>query len=433
MRNIYSCKILKKPFFILLENKRKSYLIWLVLGLFTCQNAMAQFVNQSNLKVSDDVIMAIYMDYKNSTSGNFVNNGQVYFFRNWINDGKVSYDNSSAGTTFFSGQTDQIIEGASVSNFQNLVFDNLGSVIPFQLKTTITIGDNLDFKNGIINARDYNGIVVFNKNATYSNASDESFIDGEVEKKGTSLFEFPVGNELYFRPSFYESTSENYTYTCQYFYQNSAILHSHKIKEENIISINNKEYWKVTKGDDYQNIVLSLTLDSRTTPAIFFDINSNTEIIIVRWDEKNNKWVKEGGVVSDPLVDENYSKILTAEVQGEGIFTMAIVNKAPPEPDNLIVYNALSPNGDGINDTFHIKGIDKYPDNTVEIYNRWGVKVYGTKSYNESDNMFTGYSDGRATIKRNDLLPTGTYFYILKYNNGIKEKQQTGYLYINNQ
>jgi hypothetical protein len=42
------------------------------------------------------------------------------------------------------------------------------------------------------------------------------------------------------------------------------------------------------------------------------------------------------------------------------------------------VHNAFSPNGDGVNEMFTIDNIDDticYPENTVEIYNRWGVLV----------------------------------------------------------
>ena len=48
-------------------------------------------------------------------------------------------------------------------------------------------------------------------------------------------------------------------------------------------------------------------------------------------------------------------------------------------------------------------------------------------------NWFRGKSDGRATLKRNDGLPTGTYFYVLKYKT-LKGnyKDKAGYLYINN-
>ncbi|KAF2512649.1 DUF7507 domain-containing protein, partial [Flavobacterium foetidum] len=96
------------------------------------------------------------------------------------------------------------------------------------------------------------------------------------------------------------------------------------------------------------------------------------------------------------------------------------------------VFNAVSPNGDGINDEFHIQGLECYPNNTVEIYNRWGVKVFETSGYGSNGNTFKGYSDGRATISRGESLPDGTYFYILKCFDEVRHKMldKSGYLYI---
>ncbi|MNR68531.1 hypothetical protein D3C85_1931510 [compost metagenome] len=58
--------------------------------------------------------------------------------------------------------------------------------------------------------------------------------------------------------------------------------------------------------------------------------------------------------------------------------------------------------------------------------------MYSADSYNESDIMFKGYSDGRATYKRGERLPTGTYFYTLKYNKSGKSIEAAGYLYVDN-
>jgi gliding motility-associated-like protein len=101
--------------------------------------------------------------------------------------------------------------------------------------------------------------------------------------------------------------------------------------------------------------------------------------------------------------------------------------------DDLEVFNALSPNGDGIYDVFTIRNIDFYPNNTLNIYNRWGVEVYKANGYGQNDNFFRGFSDGRNTINREAALPEGTYFYTLTYMNttGI-EKNLSGYLYIKN-
>ena len=96
------------------------------------------------------------------------------------------------------------------------------------------------------------------------------------------------------------------------------------------------------------------------------------------------------------------------------------------------VFNAFSPNGDDINSRFYIRGLECYPDNTVEIYNRWGVLVYDINNYNNEDRAFKGFSEGRTTVKQSEGLPVGTYFYILKYkDSGSNPHELSGYLYIN--
>ncbi|PXY46318.1 gliding motility-associated C-terminal domain-containing protein [Flavobacterium hydrophilum] len=106
--------------------------------------------------------------------------------------------------------------------------------------------------------------------------------------------------------------------------------------------------------------------------------------------------------------------------------------------ENVLVHNAFSPNGDGINDFFKIDNIDLttcYPTNTVEIYNRWGILVFETTNYNNTTNAFDGTSRGRTTIKQSEGLPTGTYFYIITYksldgNNNSQSNKKDGFLYL---
>ncbi|WP_335967248.1 gliding motility-associated C-terminal domain-containing protein [Galbibacter sp. PAP.153] len=98
----------------------------------------------------------------------------------------------------------------------------------------------------------------------------------------------------------------------------------------------------------------------------------------------------------------------------------------------LEVFNAITPNADGVNDFFKIQGIECYPNNTLEIYDRWGILVYKKNNYDNQSNVFSGYSDGRSTIEREESLPTGTYFYVLKYQIGQSNmKSKSGYIYLN--
>jgi len=99
---------------------------------------------------------------------------------------------------------------------------------------------------------------------------------------------------------------------------------------------------------------------------------------------------------------------------------------------SINIYNAVSPNDDGYNDVFFIDGISCYPQNNVEIYNRWGILVFSTDGYDNTTRVFRGVSEGRATFNKGAELPDGTYFYILKYKNESgTEYTKTGYLYLN--
>jgi len=92
----------------------------------------------------------------------------------------------------------------------------------------------------------------------------------------------------------------------------------------------------------------------------------------------------------------------------------------------LDIFNEFSPNDDGVNDTFVINCIDQYPDNELTIYNRWGNVVYKMKGYN---NNFRGLSNGRSVLTQSELLPVGTYYYVLDLGNG--SKPIVGWLYLN--
>ena len=95
------------------------------------------------------------------------------------------------------------------------------------------------------------------------------------------------------------------------------------------------------------------------------------------------------------------------------------------------VFNSVSPNGDGYNDFLYIEGLDCYAKNTVEIYNRWGVLVYSKDGYDNKENAFKGFSDGRVTIKQSEGLPDGTYYYILNFTDFEgRQLSKSGYLYL---
>ncbi|TNE61584.1 MAG: hypothetical protein EP344_05920 [Bacteroidetes bacterium] len=64
---------------------------------------------------------------------------------------------------------------------------------------------------------------------------------------------------------------------------------------------------------------------------------------------------------------------------------------------------------DGNNDYALITCIEDYPNNTFEVYNRWGQLVYETTGYNNGDRRWEGLTAS------GQLLPDGVYFYVIKF------------------
>ena len=158
------------------------------------------------------------------------------------------------------------------------------------------------------------------------------------------------------------------------------------------------------------------------------DENSFTAVYKITQTDINN-----GSVTNQATVQGKSARGVIVEDKSDD--TNNAENKPTVLPLNgcqIEVLNALSPNGDQKNERFYIRGLECYPDNTVEIYNRWGVLVFDIDHYNNEDRAFVGFSAGRTTIKQSEGLPVGTYFYILKYKDSeSNQHQKSGYLYIN--
>ena len=90
----------------------------------------------------------------------------------------------------------------------------------------------------------------------------------------------------------------------------------------------------------------------------------------------------------------------------------------------IIIPNVITVNGDGVNDTWEIANLSFYPNVTFEIVNRWGSVVW--KSEGNSKQW-----DG-SNYRSNEVLPAGTYFYIINLNSSKKPDPYTGYIQIIN-
>jgi gliding motility-associated-like protein len=95
----------------------------------------------------------------------------------------------------------------------------------------------------------------------------------------------------------------------------------------------------------------------------------------------------------------------------------------PPCTPTLLIYNAISPNGDGANELLLLENITSLPElteNTVTIFNRWGDIIFEVANYDNTTNAFRGISKSGAE------LPTGTYYYSIEFKSGASKR--TGFI-----
>lgn len=82
--------------------------------------------------------------------------------------------------------------------------------------------------------------------------------------------------------------------------------------------------------------------------------------------------------------------------------------------DNVVISKAVTANGDNINDFFEVTGIEVCGFVIeVQIFNRWGAKVYESNNY---QNDWDGTSHG-SSVGSSGKVPTGTYYYVVNLRN----------------
>jgi len=368
----------------------------------------------------------------NVQSGEVYNDGDAYIYSGFNNDGVVDFSQNT-GLTRFIGTAPQALSGSEISYFYDVLFDNNSQVAPFQLSGWFDISGQSNFYQGIVDNKTFQGRMEFRADAFHINTSDYSHVNGPVGKLNQGDFIFPIGDGGYYRMAGI-STPENPDAKIdgEFFFENSDPLFSHELKPDAVLKIDDQEYWTIdnmtNKRED--NVFVSLSWREVTTPDFIIDAAENEALTIVRWNEEKNMWVDEGGIVD---ID---NQTITTDVSGFGVFTMATLKMDVVSPCHVIVYNAVTPNGDGINDYFRIEDQgDCAQDLRVKVFNRWGVKVFETNNYGPDGDLFDGYSSGRLTVRKdNAQLPTGTYFYILEYlydtGETLKTQKQQGYLYL---
>ncbi|MBI2269553.1 MAG: gliding motility-associated C-terminal domain-containing protein [Bacteroidetes bacterium] len=115
------------------------------------------------------------------------------------------------------------------------------------------------------------------------------------------------------------------------------------------------------------------------------------------------------GTLVDNLAAGTYTVTVT-DVSGNTASDVITLIEEQVKCGLVKIYKGFTPNADGHNDTWRITGIENFTSH-VSIFNRWGDPVWEGSDYDNNTVVWNGDN------KRGQLLPDGTYFYVVKYDN----------------
>lgn len=299
----------------------------------------------------------------------------------------------------------------------------------FNIATDIYIGQGGDlyvavekttFQEGFVTtARGENyGLISFAADAQWEAADNASHVDGYVRMYADDTFSFPLGDEGIFQPAHIERIDQSSPVDLSFSLKPFNTVES----EVGIRRVSDQFYWEV-KGsmpayvslswhafsqiDQLTNNDLGLlsiagfdgiqwrTIDSEVTPTAFYDESPSTLL--------------SGSIRSKtPINLESYEALTLVKLEEDEI--------------ELNVSQGFTPNGDGINDTWYIENIDRYPNAHIIVYSRWELEVFEARN---------GYkNDWNGVYKDNvEPLPDGSYAYVIDLE-GDGKMDVAGWIYI---
>ena len=384
------------------------FFLIIALGIFA-QVKESSYVNE--MHIHKGAVMTVFGDLQNVDSTLYNDGHLTMIGDSLMNEAPMK----GVGTLEMLGDQDQHITHQGIIIIDSLILNNR---LDISFDNNIIIDKYTAFKNGIL-YDNYDASVhpndlpsvTFTAQASYDTLEvrDESHIEGLVHKQGKTRFIFPIGDANFYRPAVADNIAADTTISAHYYYE--WIDYSEELLQVGV-ELFRDEYWYVSGAE--QSYDLTLTYDAKTST---FDTEEDG-IKIVSFDELRDTRYR--------LIDAEPASVMSKLAylgdvnRMDSSFVWYGFGKSSSDQTafvDLFIPQILSPNADGNNDKFVIRGLANYPDNKLVIFNRYGDEVYEMENYN-SNNLWNGTSNQKVVGgSGNYLLPTGTY-YVFFYDKG---------------
>jgi len=332
------------------------------------------------------------------------------------------------GLAGFYGNAPIEVSGAFAPTFFDAEFANEFNTI---LATPINLRNNGNFIFGnVITPRASSEVNLnFLENGFSSGEGNLNKVDGYVQMNTKQNFAFPVGTADQLKSLILSSESVNETARCAYFFENpdnpTTFPQSFNTQNraQNLNGISTTEFWRL-EG----TIASTVQISWNELSDISSLVNQVENLTMVGWSKATNQWENIGSAPATGDLTMGFLSSLTFVPNDYEIITFGDGTNMPDEPlDAIDLDNYLvTPDGDGLNDNLVFPELEQSPNNNVQIYDRFGLKVFEKDNYT---NEFNGFATtGSFVINQGDGLPSGVYFYIAKLHDLGLEFQ--GFLYL---
>ncbi len=385
-----------------------------------------------------------------TTGGTFTSaNGALinFYGRIWLNESGSTFPDESGtglagtgGVFRFSGQflnPQRIIttDSQPYNGFPNLRIDNLQNVTVED--GNLHVNNNLDFVNGkiILSNVDINvgrnglGTITGYGRNTYV-VTGPAFTGGSLVRSftgaATTSTDYPIGTSV-----------TSYT-PASVIYKGIPQNIKMRVGDNLYQKFNFSEYltktWIVQRDHPDATGTMDLTIQHNSADEGIEYFRNRTEAYLTRYDPKltglydivaPHPTTTPGSISTRGSVFNAFmnTRPNIASLKAIEYFSKSVIKKDVDENTPVNIPDAISPNGDGMNDTYIV--VKRLPTDKVrfEVYTRNQVPVYQNMDY---DNSFDG--TGNLGGFMGNVLPDGIYYYLISVNGA---KGIPGYLIIN--
>ncbi|WP_088340695.1 gliding motility-associated C-terminal domain-containing protein [Robiginitalea sediminis] len=389
-----------------MQGLTRTYLLALLLCLSLTGLTQAQegVGNHGSLRLHADGAAGIH--------GDFINQG--------------AFENQSGLVGFYREGAALSISGTHTPVIYDAEFDVPAGI---WLETPLAISNNANLVSGDIRTTRVEAVAytLFSFDSFYTGDSDVSKVDGYAGMQNKREFTFPIGDISRLRELTITADTQVPMARAAYFYEapqaSGTLGRSFKSEApEGPLKVSQVEFWKLEGPSPVRATLTWDVLSNVSGLSSFLE-----ELRVVGWSKSAQAWVDlgntdvrggrdYGSITSGTFIPDQYEIITLGgtDLQSQGYRTV--------ELDNYY----LSPNGDGLNETLELEAAADSPNNSIQIYNRYGQLVF-------QQDQYTGGFDGNANV---DLvvspksgLEDGIYFYIITFHD-LRERHQ-GYFYLN--